>query len=509
MERASNSVLHWAGQRSAAGLIHHALVHARRSGAAWSLMLFLVPGTLSAQDCTCEQSFRSVRAYFEENHPGYNAMDAQERARVDATADSLAQEVIRQRPQTECILYLQHYVCLLRDNHSYIDAVLPAQQDMNEDDPEALAAFRKSAAFRSTERMQLDTAQVLPRLRALPLDSMEGLWSDRQGSYTLAFIRRGAPHHDLAGIVVSSKSRCWEPGQVKLTLKPLGDDHYACRMLTRIHEAVCSIVTVRSGRMSTFGLRKLDAGMDAIHAERPYRFQRMDKGTVMLRIASFSGALMAQLDSFYRAHDAEIRSSKDLIIDVRGNGGGSEACWIGLLPYFYTAPIELDRTELLVAPGNIERYRERLAVMRADSANFGAQAIASTSGMIGRMEEAPSGTFIAQFAEAPAPIMLDTVLALPMRVWILQDRRCASATESLLYYAGKSSKVTTVGTRSGGYVGFGNVLPTQVCGYPIGCTTTRYHDLARYEFVGIPPEMQVGGDDDALERVLHVIRDGR
>jgi hypothetical protein len=471
-------------------------------------LLCITAGSLRAQECACEQSFRSVRAYFEENHPGYNAMDAQERARVNASADALAQEVAQQRPQAECILFLQRYVQLLQDKHSYIDAVPPAMQDVNEDDPEALAAFRKSEAFRSTERVQLDTAQILPRLRTLSGDSMEGVWSDRQGIYTIAIIRRGAPHHDLAGVVVSSKSRCWEPGQVKLTLKPLGDDHYACRMLTRDHAAACSIITVRSGQMGTFGLRKKELWKEITTGAPPYQFQRMDTATVMLRIGSFNGALLAQLDSFYRAHDAEIRSSNELIIDVRGNGGGSEACWIGLLPYFYTAPIELDRTELMVAPGNIERYRERLVVMRADSANFGAQAIASMSEMIRRMEEAPQGTFIPQFAEAPAPIMLDTVLARPVRVWILQDRRCASATESLLHYAGKSTKVTTAGTRSGGYVGFGNVLPTKLCGYPIGCTTTRYNELALYESVGIPPDIEVGPDEEALERVLKAITEG-
>lgn len=472
-------------------------------------MLWISAGALNAQDCACEQAFRSVRAYFEENHPGYNAMDAQERARVDASGDSLAAVVGRHQPQAECTLYLQHYVRLLRDNHSYIDVVPPAQQDVNEDDPEALAAFRTSETFRSTGRMQLDTAQVTPRLRTLSTDSLEGIWSDRSGTYTLAIISRGDPHHDLAGVVISSKSQCWEPGQVKLTLKPLGDDHYECRMRTRVHATMCSIVTVRSGRMTTFGLRKQELWKDAAQPERPFQFQRIDTSTVMLRIPSFDGALLAQLDSFYRAHDAEIRSSRDLIIDVRGNGGGSEGCWTGLLPYFYTAPIELDRTELMVAPGNIERYRESLAVMLADSANFGPQAITSMREMTARMEEARSGTFIPQFDQVPAPIVLDTVLARPVRVWILQDRRCASATESLLYYAGKSAKVTTVGIASGGYVGFGNVLPTAVCGYPVGCTTTRYHDLAQYEFVGVPPRIEVAADEDALERVLEVIGKGR
>lgn len=482
--------------------------HAQRLVGLLFVMLWISAGNLSAQDCACEQAFRSVRTYFEENHPGYNALDAQGRALVDAAADALAQEVVRQGPQAECILLLQRYVHLLRDNHSHVDVVLPAQQDVDENDPEALAAFKRSAAFRSTARMDLDTARVLPRLRTLPADSLEGIWSDRSGTYALAFIRRGAPHHDLAGVVVSSRSRCWEPGQVKLTLEPLGDDRYACRMLTRTHALACSIVTVRSGRMTTFGLRKQFLWNDAATVERPYQFKRIDTSTVMLRIGSFDGALLAQLDSFYRAHDADIRAAKDLIIDVRGNGGESEACWTGLLPYFYTAPIELDRTELMVAPGNIAQYKKRLAEMLADSANYGAQAIASTREMIKRMEEAPAGTFIPQFAEAPAPIVLDTVLALPVRVWILQDRRCASATESLLYYAGKSSKVTTVGTRSGGFVGFGNVLPAMVCGYPVGCTTTRYHDLARYEFVGIPPDMEVAADEDALERVLEAIGRG-
>ena len=93
------------------------------------MMLWIGAGALNAQDCMCEQAFRSVRAYFEENHPGYNAMDAQARMRVDTSADSLAVVVSRHQPQAECILYLQHYVRLLRDNHSYIEIMPPAQKE--------------------------------------------------------------------------------------------------------------------------------------------------------------------------------------------------------------------------------------------------------------------------------------------------------------------------------------------------------------------------------------------
>jgi hypothetical protein len=46
-------------------------------------------------------------------------------------------------------------------------------------------------------------------------------------------------------------------------------------------------------------------------------------------------------------------------------------------------------------------------------------------------------------------------------------------------------------------------------GYPIGCTTTRYHDLAQYEFVGIPPKLEVAASEDEPKRVLEVIGHAR
>jgi len=39
--------------------------------------------------------------------------------------------------------------------------------------------------------------------------------------------------------------------------------------------------------------------------------------------------------------------------------------------------------------------------------------------------------------------------------------------------------------------------------------TSRCQDLAQYEIVGIPPEIEVAPEEDALERVLEVIRSGR
>jgi hypothetical protein len=104
MERTIASSLERDDKRAAEALGQGALLLVARAVVALSLTLCMTTGALHAQVCDCEQAFRSVRAYFEENHPGYNAMDAPERTRMNAAADAIAQEVARHRPEAECIL---------------------------------------------------------------------------------------------------------------------------------------------------------------------------------------------------------------------------------------------------------------------------------------------------------------------------------------------------------------------------------------------------------------------
>ncbi|MGZ5248496.1 MAG: hypothetical protein ACXWCR_15420, partial [Flavitalea sp.] len=58
-----------------------------------------------------------------------------------------------------------------------------------------------------------------------------------------------------------------------------------------------------------------------------------------------------------------------------------------------------------------------------------------------------------------------------------------------------------IGENSGGYIGYGNVMTAQTpCGqYTIQCTTTKYAEKSKYEFIGIPPQFKPGKEQDWIK----------
>ncbi|MFT3884643.1 MAG: S41 family peptidase [Flavobacteriales bacterium] len=422
------------------------------------LAMLSLHGAASAQ-CDCVTAYDSIRAYYETNHPGLNTWrGTADEVSYQHAADSLRAEVVRLRPEAECGIYLQRYVHLLKDHHSYSGFTIPQQPNVDENDSIAVQAFLHSEAYRSTSYIQLDTATVLPRLRALPREAVEGVYTDG-ANYTLAVVPSTDPAYDQAGVVLWSQSRLWSPGMVKMQLKHLDADRYVCVFRLRYHVPMYAIIRVSGGRMTDIGYSKQGGP-----AQEPYAFRAIDDSTSYMRIASFDGALHAQLDTFYAAHDAEVSAKRNLILDLRGNGGGAEGCWAGLIGYFYSAPIPLVQADLLAAPGNIARYAENAASVRADSASQDQRWAAVLEQQVAKMRAVPAGSFVPWNDGPPGWINFgdEPVPARPARVFILQDAGCASATESLIYYATRHNpRVITIGTNSGGYMAYGNVMETR------------------------------------------------
>ena len=88
--------------------------------------------------------------------------------------------------------------------------------------------------------------------------------------------------------------------------------------------------------------------------ERQFQFELPANHTALLTVSSFAWPDKAQFLAF--THDAfkKLRASgaKNLVIDVRANGGGNDEMWIeGILPYLATKPYRW-----------ASRYRKRIVV---------------------------------------------------------------------------------------------------------------------------------------------------
>lgn len=446
------------------------------------LLAGLLPVSVWAQNCNCKTDFDFVVNYFENNNPAFQQLKASPEAwaRYQKELASLQQETQKETDNDNCLLYMEAYVGLLKDHHSAINVNL-SRKDLST--PEKIESFKASPEYLAYKKLDTDTARLIHELQQKPVASIEGLYTN--GSSIYFGIREVAPG-EYQGIVLR-KNKFLDPGHVLLELKSQGPGRYRCTyhigLLGFNFGHITKTLGIENGNIPEFGFSK-QAG-PASNNLLPYEYKALDEKTNYLRLSSFNASLINELDSFYKAILPELKAKPYLVIDLRNNGGGSERAYYNLMPLIYTNPLEVDDVQVWVSADNIRRYEEA----------------GRDSVLIARMKAATPFSFIPQTAKNINRWKLKNPSKTPLKIAVLFNRGTASSAEGMITYCMQSKKVITLGQHSGGYIGYGDVMHTNTpCGnYDIASTTTKYKRNSRYEFTGIPPQVELPAETDWVE----------
>lgn len=456
------------------------------------LTLLLLQSVLVArpQSCSCLEEFRFVKAYMEKNHGGFNKKIRTAAAPAYAAfVSSLETAIRKEKDNRYCIGYLKKYILYLQDHHSTITA--GASTVVNENDPAAVAAFLQSPANRQTEIISLDTASLLEGWRKTPPAGIEGVYCTADSTYTVALVRHVTDRHDYAAVILQTRTKLWQPGQVKFELKRMDDSLYECYTAYRNHSINYEEIRVQGGKAALNGWIKLNPGAPVTTGatdRQAFSFRVLDSTSTLLSIRSFNAGLTRTLDSFYATVIPVIRQYPRLIVDVRDNSGGSDLSYKALMPLLYTGPFESDVMEYYVTPDNMKAYAAYdSALLRKDP-----KSSPPFQAPLALMKKSKPFRFTRFGNGKPATVRYPVEKGNPVKVAVVYNRGCASSCESFLFELLHSSKTIRVGENSGGYTGYGNVMtiPTP-CGNTLAWTTTVYRKQWEYEFVGIPPQYQV------------------
>lgn len=342
------------------------------------------------------------------------------------------------------------------------------------------AAAPNSVPWR-TQRRALDEQTALARLNALgaAADPVEGLWliDDR---YRLAVLRRDRSAQLFDAVILSTAAENWTPGEVKAVLTRAADGSYAIR-----YGAGDRTEVVLQGRLRSNGdvlevdelgqWRRVQVdGAAQKAAERRWPgdallIERIDEATLYLRLPSFHASHLDEIRKLIADHAAELARTPQLIIDIRGNGGGSDFTYDPVLPYLYTRPIWRIGVELRVSADNA-RLRGETARTLESASPEAAQLLASESQ---RMQTA-SQAFLPR-EPAVEIVRLDQVLPNPARIAVLVDRAGSSA-ENFIMDARQSRKVVLMGQEnSAGVIDFGEMMgmPAPSARFELHWATTR------------------------------------
>lgn len=407
--------------------------------------------------CTCSTEFDALTRMIEEEYVGYHL----QRLAGDDDEYVALRDRLRERAMTvgegECLDMLRELAAWFGDEHLFV---------LHAPSADSAEAARLAA---SHDRIDVGELAVRAYLAAHAdrLDPIEGIWYDRGERF--AVLRDPAGRRGFLAITLESNAASWIPGMVKAEFRHDGDeydgilygaDHTARRPLEvalRRNGALLHMPPVTWGREYPVVSRE-QTWLDPVDPRAP-TFHRLAAGAVLVTIPSHdpqrAGGALAEL---VRAHEAELLAATTLVIDVRGNEGGSSYTTRPLAPFYASEqlrpPLVFDGgpSALLASPHAIAEAEEN--VRRNPNLPQ------SILDVVEQMKAHP-GTLV----RLPAfpEYRTEHVHPTPRNVAILIDGGVVSAGEAFVMEAGRSERVTLFGQNTGGVIDYQNVRMRRLC----------------------------------------------
>ncbi len=467
-------------------------------------------GALTGMDATpsCLAELDWAADYASRNYSGFETKTAGDRAiAYAALLDRLRAGAAQSTTPADCDALLGKWVAFFEDGHLSVRRSVEAAPGTGSAGQPTDEAIRDR--FADWPRRDLTEPEARRRLASLGdgRSPIEGIWENADGAYRGVVLRDEDSGDRFTMSILRADSVWWVPGQVKAIFEPGDGDEYDVRFFMRDHSENAWTGHVRRNALVLDGsfvwFREWPAAPDDLPRDSidnllnlTFAARELEPGTILIQLPSFDRT--QPMDSLFEAEGERIAAADRLLVDLRGNGGGSDYNYRHLIPLVYTDPIHIVSNEALATVDNI-RVNEQLAAdtTLADGIRTG---LASS---VEQMKTAEGGWY-------PFPDRTheeEAVLERPRRVDVLVDGGCASSCEQFLLAARQSRKVTIYGQPTAGILDFGNVRGASMPGGALVLyhPTTRSKRLPHHpvDGVGVPPDVAIPtGEPDPVAWIL-------
>jgi hypothetical protein len=408
-----------------------------------TVLLFIVStGTLFAQNkCDCAANFKWVKETFEKNDAGF-AYGLQQKGQpaYDKLTTGLQKKITPATGQAECITILNEYLSFFRKAHFSISA----------NNPEVAGAGNTGTwpeVKTSEEEIRKNATKDNP-------SGFTGIWGT--GTYRIAMVKSG---NGYKGVILKAESGKWKPGQVKLEVTATGSGNYYMGDYSTIKFDRTTLIGRNTLKLGDFYLYKIypvmpESDTAALYAHEmstatPF-LQELSKETALLRIPSFNDDQRILIDSLITSNATLLGTKKNLIIDIRNNGGGSDISYNKITPLLYTNPIRITSLELLSTPLNNQRMADNLKLDLSER---------SRKQVNEALEQLNShlGEFVNLNATPVFIQTMDKVLPNPQNVAVIINEKNGSTAEEFILMAKQSKKVKLFGKTTMGVLDISNM----------------------------------------------------
>jgi Peptidase family S41 len=441
---------------------------------------------LEAQQCDCYKNFSFTVAGIEANYIGYkDKIKKYYPAGITAVTNRMLNRSKTVKDEFSCLLLIHSWLQLFKDGHVRITV---------NTDTATEADIRH--LFFNAEKSTVTETDFYNYIKGKKQvsDSLSGIWEDQRKNYRIGIMPDPLRPNSYTSLVLATKNPLWQKNLVKLRISKHSTQYRLDYIYANNHAKSGASFYFNSQAMylGEYGTWRKNTSVDEKTADfgrQDYSapsFTVIDNGNCLLTIPSCHSVYVKKVDSIIAANYTVLASTPHLLIDLRGNTGGSVLIFEKLLPLLYTGPIISKGSSVLASENTIQYYSitdypglpDSMKTVFAKEARL----LSEHKGQIFNLW--PDDTLV-----------FSTTLRYPEKVSILINGSCASSTELFLLNAVQSKKVTLFGQPTLGGVDYTDGVPLNLpCKWlqvNYSSSRTNRWPAVQIDNIGIKPDITI------------------
>ena len=414
------------------------------------IFLVLVSINSSGQTCDCNKYFEWTKSMIEENDAGANyAINSKGREFYNVYNQSFQEKAVNINSINDCVSLLRSWLSFFRKGH--IGLYLNSNEDLQSVTQEHLIFKKKTS--KEIEKIEKDVLRN-------DIQNIEYFW--KIADYSIV-IKKEKEHY--IGFLNCDYGENWKKGDVKFyfdlnftkgvyfngdrSTEKIQNIQYLENKFLLLDN---SLVTKMDDRIRLTNETELKYKIR--FEENPFIYQ-INNETIYIKLPSFSQEYKAQVDSLVLDWDIKLRKTKNLIIDVRNNGGGADKTYHSILPYIATNNIYINQIEYLSSRINNEEWENILKT--PDLPEFDRNLISDFTKRLNQNFGGFEKLFLEENYLGVTFLPFENIFSHPKNVAILINKNTGSAAEQFIQDARQSWKVKLFGQQTAGALDVSNV----------------------------------------------------
>lgn len=348
-------------------------------------------------NCDCASELNFVYEQIQTTASFKDQIKGEKKLMFEENYQKLRAQMKDEQSKLDCFWKLNQLMSMVQDKHATLTENPSSLDEKNLQDSSFIARYRETDEFKNFPRSDRNLDELAKSLDGKSLDEVEGVYTI--GSKLKMGVYRVVAD-SLVGVILESQDEIWEPGQIFAYLKQSNIDshfdiiHYGTNQKNlKFSKAQFFDHGMLFPSVLKENLKNNYAWIDKA-AEESYQLSNLSDDIQYVWLNSFSrttkpkdrDALIAQIQTDLTA--------KNLIIDLRNNGGGADKISLPILKELKKKKVNIYVITNFFTGSNAEmttvRLKDKFDAIQLGQRTYGAISYGSN---YGKSFNSPSGLF--------------------------------------------------------------------------------------------------------------------